>query len=125
MNRTTNSLAEIFNELSAIATGLGLICFVAFPLVIPFIALTIVFAAPLIVVPALLGAVVTPPLAALGWLTRKLWGPRFMRAYSSIAIDSASLASTHVPKSCVPQRVGPGPRNDELPRSRVVADRPT
>jgi len=108
MNRTNNSLAEIFNELSAIATGLGLICFVAFPLVIPFIALTIVFAAPLIVVPALLGAVVTPPLAALGWLTRKLWGPRFMRAYSSIAIDSASPAIGDVPKSRVRPQVSPG-----------------
>ena len=74
MKRTNCSLAEVFNDLSAIATGLGLMCFVAFPFVIPFIALTIVFAAPLIIVPAVIGAVVTPPLAGVAWLTRRLWG---------------------------------------------------
>jgi len=73
MKGTKTSLAEIFDDLSAIATGLGLMSFVLFPFAIPFIALTIVFAAPLIIVPAVIGAVVTPPLAGVAWLTRKLW----------------------------------------------------
>jgi hypothetical protein len=83
MEGTNNSLAETFDELSAIAGGLGLVLFVGFPFGIPFIALMNAFAAPLLVLMAVLAVLATPPLLAAAALTRRLRRRRVTPAYRS------------------------------------------
>lgn len=73
------------------AFGLGLIFFTAFPLGIPLIALTVVFAAPVIVVGVVAGAVLTPPVVLLAWLTRRLWLGLVREAYAAVAVPTPPL----------------------------------
>jgi alkylhydroperoxidase family enzyme len=71
MQSSQHSPAEIVDELLALATGLGLLSFVAAPLAIPCIAVTVAFLAPVLVLMVVLGVLATPPLLATAWLRRK------------------------------------------------------
>jgi hypothetical protein len=65
-----HSWSEIVDSIAAMATGLGLLTFVLFPLALPLVILTIAATLPLVL-----------PIALLGALAGMLWGVRLgMRA---------------------------------------------
>lgn len=90
--KARNSLGETLGDLSAMAFGLGLIFFTAFPLGIPLVALTIAFAAPVIIVSIVAGAVLTPLAILIALLTKRLWIGPLKRAYVSVAVQTPPLA---------------------------------
>ena len=72
--RTTGSAADTASGIAAVLTGLGLVTFALFPLVIPILILTAVFTAPL----ALIGVIVALPIVILVGVVlaiRAMWRP--------------------------------------------------
>jgi hypothetical protein len=70
----TPSGTEVANELATWATGLGIITFALFPLVIPGVLVLVVFTIPLLVVPlvgGLVAAVIAVPWLAVRALRRR------------------------------------------------------
>ncbi|MGH2887777.1 MAG: hypothetical protein ACRDPA_34605, partial [Solirubrobacteraceae bacterium] len=96
MQETNHSLAELFDELVAIATGLGLILFVAFPFAIPFIALVVAVVAPVMLLMAVTAVLTIAPLLLLARITRKLRTPAPTRAHPTPALQNPARTGSEL-----------------------------
>jgi hypothetical protein len=101
MHRSNHSLGDLLEELSSLAAGLGLICFVVFPFAIPFVALTLAFAAPVFLAMIVLAVIATPPLLLIAWLTRKGWARPPERRDDASAIDLRARTSIQPPPTAM------------------------
>lgn len=64
-----------------------------FPFAIPFVALTLAFAAPVLLAMIVLAVIATPPLLLIAWLTRKRRAKPPERRDDAIAIERPARMS--------------------------------
>jgi len=114
------SLGEAVEELSALAAGLGLVTFVAFPFTIPFLALTAAFTAPVLVV-MLAGAVLaTPPVLIGSMIARRRAARRRRHTPGSSRVVGGEASNPTLDRRFAMARIEGVSRKQASPMTKIV-----